>query len=100
MDISSELASGAVKAFLISQYDKKTDTEQKQLSKAIESSDHDKVTELKEALVNAKEKYSIANWIADAATRMAKQLNFGTHISKGVHPDAKGDNVSFDTVDN
>ncbi len=26
---------------------------------------------------------------------MAKQLKFGTHISKGIHPDAKGDNVNF-----
>lgn len=93
-----ELASRAVKAFLASQYDKKTETEQKQLAKAIESSDHEKATELKETLADAKEKYSVANWIPDAATRMAKQLNFGTHISKGVHPDAKGDNVSFNSI--
>ncbi|WP_413519887.1 type I-F CRISPR-associated protein Csy1 [Psychrobacter glacincola] len=99
-NIPPELTSDAVKAFLISQYDKKTDTEQKQLTKAIESSDYEKSTELKAALAEAKEKYSIASWIADAATRMAKQLNFGTHISKGVHPDAKGDNISFDTTDN
>jgi CRISPR-associated protein Csy1 len=99
-NISPELASSAVKAFLASQYDKKTDTEQKQLAKAIESSDFNKITELKATLAEAKEKYSVASWISDAATRMAKQLNFGTHISKGVHPDAKGDNVSFDTIDN
>lgn len=94
-DISPALASSAVKAFLIAQYDKKTDTEQKQLAKAIESNDHGKITELTETLAEAKEKYSTASWIPDAATRMAKQLNFGTHISKGIHPDAKGDNVSF-----
>jgi CRISPR-associated protein Csy1 len=99
-NIPPELASGAVKAFLISQYDKKTDTEQKQLAKAVESSDHEKVSELKETLADAKEKYSVVSWIPDAATRMAKQLNFGTHISKGVHPDAKGDNVSFEVVNN
>lgn len=95
IDITPELASGAVKAFLTSQYDKKTDTEQKQLVKAIESNDLDKITELKATLADTKEKYSVANFIPDAATRMAKQLNFGTHISKGIHPDAKGDNVSF-----
>ena len=99
-DISPELASNAVKAFLISQYDKKTETEQKQLAKAVESSDHKKVSELKETLADAKEKYKVTNWVADAATRMAKQLNFGTHISKGVHPDAKGDNISFTKVNN
>lgn len=97
-NINPELASGAVKAFLASQYDKKTETEQKQLAKAVESSDHEKVSELKETLAKAQEKYSVGNWIPDAATRMAKQLNFGTHISKGVHPDAKGDNVSFEAI--
>ena len=94
-NIPPELASNAVKAFLASQYDKKTETEQKQLAKAIENKEHEKASELKETLADAKDKYSVNNWIADAATRMAKQLNFGTHISKGVHPDAKGNNVSF-----
>lgn len=98
MDVSKELASNAVKAFLTSQYDKKTEKEQKQLAKAIESNDPGKIIELKETLADAKTKYSVANWIPDAATRMAKQLNFGTHISKGVHPDAKGDNVSFQSI--
>ena len=97
-DINQKLASGAIKAFLASQYEKKTETEQKQLVKAVESSDYEKVTELKETLLDVNEKYSVANWIPDAATRMAKQLNFGTHISKGVHPDAKGDNVSFKSI--
>lgn len=99
-DIPPELASNAVNAFLASQYDKKTETEQKQLAKAIENKEHEKASELKETLADAKDKYSVNNWIADAATRMAKQLNFGTHISKGVHPDAKGDNVSFEVINN
>lgn len=99
-DIPTELASNAVNAFLASQYDKKTETEQKQIAKAIENKEHEKASELKETLADAKDKYSVNNWIADATTRMAKQLNFGTHISKGVHPDAKGDNVSFEVINN
>lgn len=94
-NISPELASSAVKAFLASQYDKKTDTEQKQLAKAIESNDFNKITELKATLAEAKEKYSVASWIPDEAIRFAKQLKFGTHISKGVHPMSRGDNISF-----
>ncbi len=94
-NITPELASSAVKAFLASQYNKKTEKEQKQLDKAIEDNDLAKISLLKQTLIDAKEKYSVANWIPDAATRMAAQLNFGTHISKGTHPDAKGDNVSF-----
>ena len=68
-DISPELASSAVKAFLISQYDKKTETEQKQLEKAIESNDLVSIGTLNEKLAIAKDKYSVNNWIADAATR-------------------------------
>lgn len=96
-NIPPELARNAVQAFLISLYDKKTEKEQKQLAKAIEDNDADKISTLNETLAEAKSKYSVKEWIPDAATRMAKQLNFGTHISKGVHPDAKGDNVSFVT---
>ena len=99
-NITPELASGAVRAALTSLYDKKTETQQKQLDKAIESGDEKKVAELQATLAEIQKKYSVATWIPDAANRMAKQLNFGTHISKGVHPDAKGDNVSFKATDN
>ena len=99
-NISKELASGAVKAFLASQYDKKTDTEQKQLAKAIESNDLVSIGTLNEKLADAQEKYSVNNWIEEAATRFAKQLKFGTHISKGVHPMSKGDNISFNSKQN
>ena len=99
-ELSPELASGAVRAALTSLYDKKTETQQKQLAKAIESGDEKKVAELQATLAEIQKKYSVATWIPDAANRMAKQLNFGTHISKGVHPDAKGDNVSFKATDN
>lgn len=96
-EITPELASGAVKAFLMSLYDKKTDTEQKQLAKAIESNDLVSIGTLNEKLAIAKEKYSVNHWIEEAATRFAKQLKFGTHISKGVHPMSKGDNISFNS---
>lgn len=94
-DFSPNLAKNAVQAFLTSQFEKKTEKEQKQLVKAIEDNDLDKIEVLKQALEDAKEKYSKSVWIEDAAKRMARQLNFGTHISKGIHPDAKGNNVSF-----
>lgn len=99
-DITPELASGAVKAFLESLYDKKTDTEQKQLAKAIESNDLVSISTLNEKLAVTKDKYSVNNWIEEAATRFAKQLKFGTHISKGVHPMTKGDNISFKSKQN
>ncbi len=94
-EITPELASGAVKAFLMSLYDKKTDTEQKQLAKAIESNDLVSIGTLNEKLAIAKEKYQLDNWITYAATWMAKQVSFGTHISKGIHSSSKGDCINF-----
>ncbi|MGR3807376.1 type I-F CRISPR-associated protein Csy1 [Pasteurella testudinis] len=87
----------ALLAFLTAQYEKKTETERKQLEKAESSQDLAKISELKTKLAEIQQKYRFADWLEDAATRMAKQLKFGTHISKGVHPDAKGDNVNFQT---
>ena len=95
-DITLELASGAVKAFLASQYDKKTETEQKQLAKAIESNDLVSISNLNEKLSIAKDKYQLDNWMDNAANKMAKQISFGTHISKGIHSSSKGDNINFE----
>ncbi|MGE6360742.1 type I-F CRISPR-associated protein Csy1 [Psychrobacter glacincola] len=95
-DIPLELASNAVKAFLASQYDKKTETEQKQLAKAVESNDLLLISTLNEKLTIAKDKYQLDNWMDNAANKMANQISFGTHISKGVHSGSKGDNISFE----
>lgn len=93
--ITLEQAKMAVRAFLDSQLNKKTEKEQKQLAKAIADGDTEKTTALQQEITEAQAKYATTTWVEDAATRMAKQLTFGTHISKGIHPDAKGDNVSF-----
>lgn len=93
--LSPDLAKTAVQAFLDSQFNKKTETDQKQLAKAKEEGDHEKISKIQRTLTTAKEKYHASQWLENAANKMAKQLYFGTHISKGVHPDAKGDNISF-----
>lgn len=95
-NIPPKLASGAVKAFLVNLYDKKTDTEQKQLAKAIESNDLVSISNLNEKLSIAKDKYQLDNWMDNAANKMAKQISFGTHISKGIHSSSKGDNINFE----
>ncbi|MDP8163020.1 type I-F CRISPR-associated protein Csy1 [Pasteurella skyensis] len=93
--IPSELTQNTVQNFLNSQFNKKTEKEQRQLEKAKESGSSDQIATLQEKLSKEREKYSSAIWLENAANKMAKQLYFGTHISKGVHPDAKGDNISF-----
>ncbi len=84
-----------IQAFLEAQYRKKTETEQKQLAKAREAGNAEKVRELEQKLRDTQAKFEQEYWLTKATESMAKQLSFGTHISKGVHPDAKGDNVAF-----
>lgn len=88
-------AKTTVRAFLQSQIDAKTEKERKQLEKAREDADHAKVSDLLEKVAEVKAKFQTDIWLQNASERMAKQLSFGTHISKGIHPDAKGDNISF-----
>lgn len=92
--ISTAKVQQVIETFLSEQLHKKSDSDQKKLAQALALSDPE--TEAL-ALANLEElgiKYSLDVWMADAANRMAKQLTFGTHISKGIHPDAKGDNVN------
>lgn len=93
--IDSQLATSAVSHFLKSQFDKKSEKEQKQLTKAKEDNDIQKITELTEKIADIQAKFTADVWLANATEKMAKQLKFGTHTSKGIHPDAKGDNIIF-----
>ncbi len=68
---------------------------QKQLLKAQEDGNHAVVTECQAEIDEIKQKFERTHWLDLAVNSMAKQLKFGTHISKGIHPDAKGDNVNF-----
>lgn len=94
-DIPPDLAGNAVTSFLDSQISKKTETEQKQLEKAQANSDLDKIASLNKKIEETRLKYDASVWLDAAANKMAKQIKFGTHISKGIHPDSKGDNVVF-----
>ena len=87
----------AIEDFLAFQFQRKAEKELKALTKATEQVDSQAISDLQAQLAPIKEKYQKANWLADAV-RMAGQLKFGTHISKGIHPDAKGDNIRFDAV--
>ena len=87
----------AIDDFLAFHYQKKGEKELKALDKATEQGDSQAISELQQQLAPLKEKYQKSKWLADAV-RMAGQLKFGTHISKGIHPDAKGDNIRFDPM--
>lgn len=84
----------AIQAFLTAQYDKKTEKEQKQLAKATQDNDMGKVAELNEILQPFKGKYQKHTWLIEAK-KMAENVQVGTHISKGIHPSSRGDNINF-----
>lgn len=93
--ISPTLVRQRIAAFLQDQFDKKTASEQKKLAKAEQDNDVQVCSDLRQRLTEAEQKYSLDLWMEYAAKRMAARLKFGTHLSKGVHPDSRGDNIFF-----
>ncbi|MGB0361068.1 MAG: type I-F CRISPR-associated protein Csy1, partial [Endozoicomonas sp.] len=55
----------------------------------------DQAQKAEEEIAKLRERFSKPVWLEQAANTMAKQLKFGTHISKGIHPDSKGDSINF-----
>lgn len=94
-DITRADVQAAISGFLNDQFLKKAEPDLKRLEKAEADQDEAAIAEAQAALAEWRHKYSAPVWLDDAARRMANQLKFGTHISKGIHPDAKGDNVNF-----
>lgn len=79
-------------------YQEKAEAELKKLKGAEAAADEAEIAALQTTLSALRQKYSPNTWIAEDALRLAKQLKFGTHISKGIHPSSKGDNVNFQTA--
>ncbi|USZ15874.1 type I-F CRISPR-associated protein Csy1 [Moraxella sp. FZFQ2102] len=93
--ITNDLAKTAVSRFLQHQIDSKSEKLQKQLAVATENGDKATIADLNSQIQEIEQKFEKTAWLDLAVHSMAKQLKFGTHISKGIHPDAKGDNVNF-----
>ena len=97
MEITQQDVKAAIQDFLIEQMQKKLEPEQKKLDKAQQSNNQDDISQTNQKIIEIKNKYRLKEWIPKDACRMARQIRFGTHISKGVHPDSKGDNINFKT---
>lgn len=96
-DITRADVQAAISGFLNDRFLKKAEPDLKRLEKAEADQDEAAIATAQGALAEWRHKYSAPVWLDDAARRMACQLKFGSHISKGIHPDAKGDNVNFAT---
>ena len=93
--ITNADVSSAINEFLARQLQAKSESGRKKLAKA--EPDSDEAEQIKEDLAALRERYSRLPWLQQAADKMAKQLKFGSHIAKGIHPDSKGDNINFRT---
>ena len=91
--ITRDDVSKAIDEFLARQLAGKLEPELKKLEK--EQAGSAEAAIIEDAIASLRERYARDVWLGQAATKMAKQLKFGTHISKGVHPDSKGDNINF-----
>ena len=84
----------AIEAFLKEQKTKKIEPLQKKLDAAQNTGNSEEIASLNQQIDALHAKYERAHWCINEAPKMASQLRFGTHISKGIHPDARGDNVT------
>ncbi|WGE69664.1 type I-F CRISPR-associated protein Csy1 [Actinobacillus equuli subsp. haemolyticus] len=78
--------------FLQAQHLKKSENDYKKLEKTTEP---EEIAKIKAEISKSEEKYRFDTWIHIATTDMIKQPKFGTHISKGIHPYSKGNNINF-----
>ena len=85
--------SKAIDEFLARQLASKLEPELKKLEK--EQPGSAEAAAIEDVITSLRKRYTRDIWLEQAATKMAKQLKFGTHISKGVHPDSRGDNINF-----
>ena len=84
----------AIQQFLVEQNLKKSGADRKKLENASLSEKE----ELLKKIAEYDEKYRFDVWVPNAALVLAKQLYFGTHISRGIHSSSKGDNVNFQSA--
>lgn len=82
----------AIETFLNAQYEKKAEP---LLKKREKTQDSEELTEIEASLRKYREKYTVDTWLSEDAVKYTRELKFGTHLSKGIHPDSRGDNVNF-----
>ncbi|MDO5687352.1 MAG: type I-F CRISPR-associated protein Csy1 [Neisseria sp.] len=85
----------AIRDFLKNRFDNKAQAVLKKLQAAESEGHSNDIEAAQQAINDLQHEHSLEVWVQDAALRMSKQLKFGTHIAKGIHPDSKGDNISF-----
>lgn len=84
----------AIEAFLEEQETKKIEPKQKKLDKAQNTGNNEEIVALSQQIDALHAKYERANWCMNEAPKMASQLRFGTHISRGIHSSSQGECIT------
>lgn len=94
-NLSREKIKKAIDDFQNHLFMSKAEKDLKNLEKAHEEGNEKEVQKLQKKVEVWEEKFEWESWVENAAEKMASQLSFGTHISKGIHSSSRGDNINF-----
>lgn len=70
---------------------------QTELAKAEQTGDIAAINGAKDSIKELEQRFKLETWMEDAVIRRLSWLTVATHITKGIHPSAKGDNVNYNT---
>ncbi|WP_284042236.1 type I-F CRISPR-associated protein Csy1 [Pasteurella multocida] len=90
--MKSNFVRNRISSFFEERKIKKIKTLRRKLAKETDPVEIEKLTQ---SINNLEHYYQYDICMSDFAIRMTAQLTFGTHISKGIHPDSRGNNVKF-----
>lgn len=71
--------------------------ETNKLAKAESDNDLVAINEVKQKLSEFEQRFELENWMEDALVKRISWLMVATHLSKGIHPSSKGNNVNYNT---
>ena len=94
-EIHADLVRQVILNFLQLRLNEKLKKEENNLAKAKSLSNQSDIELSEQKILGLKTAFELDNWIHDAATRRIHWMSISTHISKGIHPDSKGNNINY-----
>lgn len=94
--ISPQEILNTIDEFIETRYTPKFETLTKRLEREKEAGESDKIEKTEAELEKHRARHERTAWLEEAAFTLIKQLQFGTHTSKGIHSSSRGDAINFD----
>lgn len=96
--ITKQEVKDVIERFLQQRLDDRLPAEERKLERLLESGDDKAIEAQHERIDKLKSQHQFEVWIENAATKFTNQLAMGTHLPKGLHPDARGDSINVNQV--